>query len=97
MTITQSHNLPFNVAKLRIDQLLNDLQKKYAGTISNPQKSWQLNTMNFSFTIAGMSVKGHVQVEADKCTLTGDLPFLARFMEGTIKKNIKEQMAETLK
>jgi hypothetical protein len=97
MTIFQSHNLPFDVAKFKIDQLLNDLQKKYAELISNPQKQWQLNTMNFSFNIMGMPIKGYVQVNELECTLTGNLPLAAQLFRNKIEKIIKEQMQETLR
>jgi len=98
MKIEYSHNKPKEEAYEKISTLLNELQKKYTGDISNPQMSWNetKDKMNFSVSIRGANISGEVYLQDKRIILDGKLPFLARMFSGQIEGRIRKELEALL-
>ena len=67
-------------------------------TIRNPAKSWDGNTMSFSFTAAkgffGTTIRGLLRVEPDRVIMDAELPALVRSVVG--EDRIRDTVAREL-
>jgi hypothetical protein len=89
MYIEHPHDLGREEAIERIDDFLEGLMRRQQPggiTITNPEKRWDGNTMDFSFTAAkglfGASIRGLLRVEDDHVIMEVDLPPLVRSFVG---------------
>jgi len=105
MHIEEEHGLGQQEAKERIDSFLEALmQRRPPGgvAIRNPEKAWNGNTMDFSFTAAkglfGTSISGRMRVEDDRVVVDSELPVLVRSFVGEdrIKETISRELARLL-
>lgn len=98
MRITHTHNLSNDEAFTRINNLLNNLQKKYADKISNPQTEWDLTKtkMEFSVQIMGSNLSGNVFLEKHLVIIEGTIPFKFIIFSGTIENMIKQELIKLL-
>jgi hypothetical protein len=89
MYIEEAHDLGQQEAIERIDSFLDALMEQQPPggvTIKDPAKSWDGNTMNFSFTAAkgffGTTIRGLLRVEHDLVIMDAELPALVRSVVG---------------
>jgi hypothetical protein len=106
MRIEHPHHLSQEEARARIDRFLEGLmQQQPPGgvTIKDPQKSWDGNRMNFSFTAAkgffGTSINGQMEVTTDRVVVDSELPSLVKNVvgEGRIQDTITRELSRILK
>jgi hypothetical protein len=101
MQIEQPHVLGETTAISLIDRFLDDLMRMQPPggvTIKDARKQWDGNRMNFSFA-AGKgflktTIRGVMEVTADRVVLTSELPALVRAVLGEDK--IREVIAREL-
>ena len=94
MRIDYQHNLAREEAYRRINNLLTDLQRQYAGRISNLLTSWnpKHTRMDYSMEIMGASTNGQVNLKKGKVSLEGKIPFMARMFSGKIEEMVRKQL-----
>jgi hypothetical protein len=105
MHIEEQHQLGREEAAARIDNFLEALMERQPPggiTIKEPQKSWNGNTMDFSFTAAkglfGTSISGRIKVDDDRVTVDSELPALVRSFVGEdrVRETISRELARLL-
>ncbi len=101
MYIEEPHDLGEQEAIERIDRFLEGLmQQQPPGgvTIKNPAKSWDGNTMSFSFTAAkgffGTTIRGLLRVEENRVIMDTELPAMVRGVVG--EDRIREAISREL-
>lgn len=91
------HNLGQEQAKSRLTRFADRLRETYQSQVKNLEETWvDDNTLNFSFSTFGFSIKGTVNVLADLVKLEGNLPFAAVMFKGKIEKEIHSQLEKIL-
>ena len=58
---------------------------------------WTDNRADFSFKSLAFTIKGNIVVEADKMTVTIELPFAAMMFKGKIEEGIRSELTRMLK
>lgn len=105
MRIEQTHTLGQQNAISRIDQFLDSLMRQQPPggvTIKDPQKEWDGNRMNFSFTAAkgmfGATIKGLMEVTEDRVVVDSELPALIKGFVGEqrIQDTISKELGRLL-
>lgn len=96
MKVTVPHSLPKEEAKARIQKLVGELQKQYAGMVKNIQEKWTGDTGEFSFEMMGFTVGGAVFVEPSQVRLEGKLPMAAMMFKSKVEDSIRTKAAELL-
>lgn len=99
MEVIHHHTLGQQQAHERVNNLLGNLQKQHADTITNPQMQWnEDNTvMDFTVNILMAPVAGQVTVSDTMVSVKGELPFMAMMFRSTIETLIKQQLNDLLK
>lgn len=105
MYIEEPHELGEQEAIGRIDRFLEALMEQQPPggvTIRDPAKSWDGNTMRFSFTAAkgffGTTIRGLLRVEDDRVVMDAELPALVRSVVGEdrIRDTISRELGRLL-
>lgn len=96
MIINIPHNLPTDIAKSRISQLLDGVKNNYADTVSNLNQSWNGNENRFSFTAKGFKISGTMELKESLIALDLKLPLAAFIMKGKIKSIIESEAKKVL-
>ncbi|MBU1821483.1 MAG: polyhydroxyalkanoic acid system family protein [Bacteroidetes bacterium] len=85
MRIERTHTASQQEAIKKIDSFLDELMKRdFPGgvVVKEPTKSWNGNTMDFSFKVkkgfVSSKIEGTIQVEDGKIILNSDLPGLIK-------------------
>src|SRR5947209_6580969 len=89
--VTIPHQLPKADAKLRIEEMINQLQQQYGGMVSRVEKSWADDTLTFTIAAMAMSLTGHVYVEDAQVRVEVPVPWALAMFAGTMKKQIEEE------
>lgn len=98
IVVGYSHHLTQEEAYQRADNLLNELQKKYAGEIKETQISWNedKSKMNFSLKVKGIPVTGEAYLIGDEIVLGGELKdWRVKLLKGRIENTIRNAITET--
>jgi hypothetical protein len=98
MRVTVSHNQPKEEVKKAVSQSLDDVFKGLPGVlplqIVNQQRSWQGDTLNFSFDakagIISTPIKGFVYVTDKEMTIDADLGLLERLLPAKRAREVIE-------
>jgi putative polyhydroxyalkanoate system protein len=90
LSVAIPHQLPKPAAKLRIEELIDQLQQQY-GSMGQVQKNWSGDTLAFTISASGMSVSGHVYVEDQLVRVEVPLPWALAMFTGTIKNQIEQE------
>lgn len=105
MHIEERHELGQQEAISRLDGFLDALMERQPPggiTIKNPEKAWNGNTMDFSFSAAkglfGTSISGRMRVEDDRVVVDSELPVLIRSFVGEdrIREVVSRELARLL-
>jgi hypothetical protein len=90
------HVLGREVARNRVEQFLEAVQRDYAAYISNVQGAWAGDQLRFSFTATGLAISGTMQVEESAVQVSGPLPLAAALFRGRIEQTIKGELQKLL-
>ncbi len=96
MNITVNHNLPINEAKSRIQKLAQELKQEHGDKISDYKENWNGNMAEISAKSMGMKLKGTLNILADRITMDGKVPLMAKPFKGQIESSIRTKLTELL-
>lgn len=91
VTLSIPHQLTREEAKKRVDQLVAQVQRQYAGGIGRLDQNWSENTMDFSVSAMGMTARGKVQVEMQVIRMEVVLPAPLAMLAGTMKQTLERE------
>ena len=94
--VSVPHSIGKTAALERVQRFLDDVQKSYAGYISDVRGAWTENKLDFGFSATGMPIEGSMVVDDDAVNVHGPLPFAAMFFRGRIEQTIKEELEKLL-
>ncbi len=98
LEIRESHHLPLDSAKYKIQKLLTELRKEYSDKISSDiTETWNGNQCNFDFYVMGLLVSGTITIQLKEVVIFLDLPFLAGFYKSKIEQSIRQKAKDLLK
>ena len=90
------HSLTQEEALNRIQQLLSNVQQRFAGQLKDVKQDWAGNEGSFSFSVMNMPVSGKLTVNSNDVALDGKLPLAASLFQGKIKEIIMEEGKKVL-
>ena len=90
------HSLGQEEALNRIQQLLSNVQQRFAGQLKDVKQDWSGNEGSFSFSVMNMPVSGKLTVNKSDVALDGKLPLAASLFQGKIKEIIMEEGKKVL-
>ena len=90
------HQLGQDGARERLKSFLDKISEKYKDQISDLTGDWTGNTLNYAFSTFGIKIDGSLDVEADKVSMKGNLPFAAMMFKGKIENDIKAALEKAL-
>ena len=90
------HSLTQEEALNRIQQLLSNVQQRFAGQLKDVKQDWTGNEGSFSFSVMNMPVSGKLTVNNNDVALDGKLPLAASLFQGKIKEIIMEEGKKVL-
>ena len=85
------HSLPAEEAQRRVQNLLQDLRKIYAHTVSDVQEEWKGNTCTFSMKMFVFKIQGQIVVGAQAVEVRGKMPLGTGKYEDRIKTLIRQR------
>jgi putative polyhydroxyalkanoate system protein len=88
--LTVPHQLTKDEARSRLERLIEAIENKFK--VSDLEKSWDGDTLNFSAKTFGIQLKGGIAVTENELKLDGELPFAAMMFKGKIESDFKEQL-----
>ncbi|MFO0912543.1 MAG: polyhydroxyalkanoic acid system family protein [Pirellulales bacterium] len=91
-----AHDLGLEEALTRLQDFVEQTQKRYRDQISHVDGQWTDNVLLFSLTTSGMTVQGQMIVEEDIVRVKGKLPLLATPFRGVIQKSITAELVQAL-
>jgi hypothetical protein len=94
--VSVPHQLGQQAAKDRVQQLLDSLQREYAGQISDVQGQWDNNQLKFGFHFSGLPITCTAAVEADHVQVSSSLPLAAALFRGKIETWIRDELQRQL-
>lgn len=92
--IPHSYDKETAIAKLK--DFLIGVREKYKDMASDVSGEWTGDTLNFSVTTMGMTVKGNLTVEDKLAIVQAQLPFAASMFAGQIEQSIKKEVEKVL-
>lgn len=95
LEMQKSITLPNEEIKKRIDVIVAEAKKEFAGMFSDAQEIWEDNSAKFSFRAMGCRITGKLWLDGGNIQVFCNLPFLAWPFMGQIKSTINER-AEVL-
>jgi len=90
MTIELKHNLETEKGIICAEKIFKQLSEEYKDEFSDLKQETNGNTINFSFKIRGMHIKGTISVKNDNVIIESKLPFALKLFQKTIEDKIKE-------
>jgi putative polyhydroxyalkanoic acid system protein len=85
------HNLPAEEAQRRVQNLLQDLRKIYANTVSDVQEQWKGNTCTFSMKMFVFKIQGTINVSGQAVEVRGKMPLGTGKYEDRVKMLIEQR------
>lgn len=95
-SVAVPHNLSAADAKNRIQKLVGDLQKQFAGMIQNVQEKWADDRADFSFDAMSFAISGSLFIEPSQVRIEGTLPMAALPFKGRIEEAVRSKATELL-
>src|SRR5438067_12694434 len=94
--VTVPHALSQETARARVEKFLDDMQRDYAGQISDVQGTWNGNQLAFAFVATGLQIGGTLAVNDKDIQVSGPLPMVAMMFQGRIVKSIRDELQRLL-
>ena len=92
MIIRRIHGLTKQEAREKIDEVVGELIKQYGGGLSDFHQSWTEDTMEFSFSVGGLTLNGGVVLGDSDVAIEILLPITVRPFESAMKAKIEEEL-----
>ncbi|MFT3704480.1 MAG: polyhydroxyalkanoic acid system family protein [Agriterribacter sp.] len=96
MKVNIPHQHTKEEATNRIKSLLQNLQEKFAGKISNVKENWNDNKADFSFSMGPFSTNGIILVNPSDVEINLDIPFIASMYAKQIRSLIEDNAKQVL-
>ena len=91
------HSLNSEDARDRLDRFIEGLEAKFADSAKDIERSWEGNSLAYSFKTYGIKIAGQMDVEEGKVNVIGDLPITAMMFKGKIESEIRKNLERLLK
>ena len=91
------HPLSLADARDRLDRFIEGLEAKFAESAKDIERSWEGDSLVYSFKTYGIKISGRMDVADDTVTVNGDLPITAMMFKGKIESEIKKNLERLLK
>ena len=88
------HALTAEEARGRLEKFTESLSKEQ---VSDLERSWNGNTLTFSFKTFGIQIVGELTAEHEKLLVNLELPFSAMMFKGKIESEMKKQLERLTK
>lgn len=97
MIVKVKHELPQQLAKYRINQLLETTAQKQTGLISSHDFTWSDNSCDVHLSAMNMQFRGNVEVHADDVEVELKVPLIFYGYQSKIKTVIEDELNKILK
>jgi hypothetical protein len=98
MKITCRHNLDYETAYQRINDLAAKIQEDYKEKISEKTVSWNENKteMSFQFLAVGLKVKGSIYLLDGEVLIESNVPWQVKPFQGRLESKLKNELEKIL-
>jgi putative polyhydroxyalkanoic acid system protein len=90
-TVSIPHQLSRNDAKRHVDDFLTHFQQQYGNTLGRLESRWSGYTLDFTLTVIGMSLPGHLYVEDQVVRLEVAVPWPLAVLANSLKPRIEQE------
>jgi len=97
MIVKVKHELPQQLVKDRIKQLLETTVQKHTGLISSHHFAWSDNTCGVQLSAMNMQFKGNVEVHKDDVEVEVKVPLIFYGYQSKMKTVIEDELNKILK
>ena len=94
--ISVPHQLGQAEARRRVEKFMENVQRDFAGYVSEVGGQWAGNQLNFHFGTGGVNITGTLKVEEDLVHVNVPLPMMAMLFKGKIEKSINEELKKLI-
>jgi putative polyhydroxyalkanoate system protein len=91
LSVSIPHQLSKPEAKLRIEDLISQVQQQFGASVSRVEKSWDGDTLAFTVSASGVSLSGHAYIEENLVRVEVPVPWALAMFSGTIKQRIEQE------
>lgn len=91
------HPLSSEDARAKLDRFIEGLEAKFADSAKDIERSWEGDSLVYSFKTYGITIAGRMTVEEGSVAVEGDLPITAMMFKGKIESEIKKNLERLLK
>jgi hypothetical protein len=96
VNLSVPHAVGQDEARKRIEKVLIRVMEKFGDQVSDLQKSWEENVLNFSFKTFGFAIKGSMAVESEQVDFECSLPIAAMMFKGKVEKTMRDELTRIL-
>lgn len=96
ITTQVTHGLAASVAKQRIMDLIDNLERKFPSQIRNPDHRWNGKVCDVEFDTYGFHVHWKVEVQDDIVQMRCEIPISARMLEHKIEQTMVSRVEQVL-
>ena len=97
MIVKVKHELPQQLAKEKIEHLLDTTIQKHGGLITSHDFSWNDNSCDISLSAMKMQFKGKVAVHTNDVQVDVNVPLIFYSYQSKIKAVIEDELNKILK
>lgn len=97
MEILVRHNLGLEQAKKRLQNLADEMKKKYGDQLKNYSEQWHDNIVDVAFKVMGFNIKGKMEISDDKVVMQGKVPMMLKTFEAQVRDQIYATLSDLLK
>jgi hypothetical protein len=91
MTLSIPHRLTQEEARRRVENGVTSFRNQFGAHLAQVDERWTGNHMDFTFSVAGQSVSGCVDVFPDKVSLEIDLPWIFAMIADRLRGRIQQE------
>ena len=95
MRVTGGHRLSKQVARERMNSLIQQLGRDHAPDVSDMRATWQGDALHFRFDVRGFHIEGKAGVTDSEWAVEASIPLLLRPFEGAIRSRVLEVAQNT--
>ena len=95
ITLSIPHQLSREEAKQRISGLASQMRQQF-GNVGTVNENWDGNRLNFTISVTGMTVSGHVSVEISVIRIEVVLPAALAMLAGSMKQTLEQEARKRL-
>jgi hypothetical protein len=91
LTLSIPHQLSRAEARRRVQEQVAQLKSQHPALLGQLQETWREDTLEFSLTVMGVTISGHVYVEDRVVRVEVPLPWPLAMLAGGVKRQIEQQ------